>query len=120
MRNKNKERFVAAVVRPPPLQLLTGRRWRCWLLACLALCMRALVLADLHAFVSYAYRCCSFRLVDACLPACLQILICNCVCPQVTPANPHLLHGLLDDNQDLQIDAAAPLLAVVPQVGSLN
>ncbi|KAI3431602.1 hypothetical protein D9Q98_004652 [Chlorella vulgaris] len=35
----------------------------------------------------------------------------------VTPANPHLLHGLLDDNQDLQIDAAAPLLAVVPQVG---
>ncbi|PSC67590.1 mitochondrial-targeted muts 1, partial [Micractinium conductrix] len=35
----------------------------------------------------------------------------------VTPANPHLLHGLVDEDADLPIDAAPPLLALVPQVG---
>ncbi|EFN52896.1 hypothetical protein CHLNCDRAFT_138439 [Chlorella variabilis] len=40
----------------------------------------------------------------------------------VTPANPHLLHGLVDDDtgrleRDINIDAAPPLLALVPQVG---
>lgn len=37
--------------------------------------------------------------------------------PQVTPANPYLLHGLVDEDADLPIDAAPPLLALVPQVG---
>ena len=35
----------------------------------------------------------------------------------VTPATPHLLHGLVDEDADLPIDASPPLLALVPQVG---
>ncbi|KAL4440153.1 hypothetical protein ABPG75_003154 [Micractinium tetrahymenae] len=35
----------------------------------------------------------------------------------VTPANPHLLHGLVDEDVDEHFDEAPPLLAVVPQVG---
>ncbi|PRW39283.1 mitochondrial-targeted muts 1 [Chlorella sorokiniana] len=35
----------------------------------------------------------------------------------VTPASPHLLHGLVDEETDLLFDAAPPLLALVPQVG---
>ena len=36
----------------------------------------------------------------------------------VTPATPHLLHGLVDEDADLPIDASPPLLALVPQVGA--
>ncbi|PSC73121.1 DNA mismatch repair mitochondrial isoform X1, partial [Micractinium conductrix] len=35
----------------------------------------------------------------------------------VTPANPHLLHGLVDEDADCQSMPAPPLLALVPQVG---
>ena len=35
---------------------------------------------------------------------------------QVTPASPHLLHGMVDGGEDYPLDAAPPLLALVPQV----
>ena len=38
---------------------------------------------------------------------------------QVTPASPHLLHGLVDEETDLLFDAAPPLLALVPQASRL-
>ncbi len=39
---------------------------------------------------------------------------------QVTPASPHLLHGLVDEETDLLFDAAPPLLALVPQASALH
>ena len=34
----------------------------------------------------------------------------------VTPASPHLLHGLVDADADVVLEAAPPLLGVAPRV----
>jgi len=35
----------------------------------------------------------------------------------VTPAAPHFLHGLVDEDADLAVESAPPLLGIVPTVG---
>lgn len=35
----------------------------------------------------------------------------------VTPASPSLVHGLVDEGQDLALESAPPLLGVAPRVG---
>lgn len=34
----------------------------------------------------------------------------------VTPASPHFLHGLVDEDSDLLVDSAPPLLGIIPRV----
>jgi len=38
----------------------------------------------------------------------------------VTPAAPHFLHGLIDEDADLAVDSAPPLLGISPQVGGYS
>jgi hypothetical protein len=35
----------------------------------------------------------------------------------VTPATPHYLHGLVDEDADLALEGAPPLVGIVPTVG---
>lgn len=38
----------------------------------------------------------------------------------VTPAAPHFLHGLVDEDTDIPVDSAPPLLGIVPSVGGYS
>lgn len=35
----------------------------------------------------------------------------------VTPATPHFLHGLVDEDADVPVESTPPLLGIVPSVG---
>ena len=37
----------------------------------------------------------------------------------VTPASPHFVHGLIDEDADLALDSAPPLIGIAPRVGGL-
>lgn len=116
---KQKDRYVAQVVRPLVWHLLCGV-CRCRLLACSVV---------EHCGALHVSSSCAPTFPDGCLPACdarslrqqhIQPVSCTPLCSallplQVTPASPHLLHGLVDEETDLLFDAAPPLLALVPQ-----
>lgn len=87
MRTKQKERYIAAVVSVTAL--------------CTALhCLLGAAVSHSAAPARHAHS---------------PPLPCHNNATQVTPANPYLLHGLVDEDADLPIDAAPPLLALVPQ-----
>ena len=44
---------------------------------------------------------------------------CRYIAQVLTPATPHLLYGLIDEDADVPLDSAPPLLGVASEVGGV-